>query len=62
MPLSPSDIDRLIRAIDRNTAASLAAAVSALAYNKPSIQPTTAMKGAVRSSFEEFLKEVQLKS
>ncbi len=58
MTASSDDVNKLIRALDRNTAAILAAAACGLADGKPSLNPTTAMTGAVRSAFEQFLKEV----
>ena len=59
MPLAPKDMDRLILAINRNTAAQLAVAAMAAQQGKPSPTPTLVIKAAVRSTYADFLKELQ---
>ncbi len=58
MPLSPNDMERLIKAINRNTAAQLAAAAMAAQHGKASVEPTLALMAAVSSTFAAYLQEV----
>jgi len=58
MPLSPNDMDRLILAINRNTAAQLAAAAMVGPARKSGRRATT--KAAVSSTSTDFLKEIQI--
>jgi hypothetical protein len=59
MPLSPNDTERLIKAINRNTAAQLAAAAMAAQHGKSGAVPTAYIKAAVNSVFEEFVKVIE---
>jgi glutamate/tyrosine decarboxylase-like PLP-dependent enzyme len=58
MPLDSTDMNKLIRAINRNTAAQLAAAAIAGQHGKASVDPTGALKAAVSSTFDEFVRKV----
>jgi hypothetical protein len=51
-------MNKLIRAINRNTAAQLAAAAIAGQHGKASVDPTGALKAAVSSTFDEFVRKV----
>jgi hypothetical protein len=59
MPLDQNALNKLIRAINRNTAAQLAAAAIAGQHGKASVEPTGALKAAVSSTFDEFVSKIE---
>jgi hypothetical protein len=59
MPLSPNDMERLITAINRNTAAQLTSAAMASQAGKSALKPQAALMGAVSQTFAEFLAEIR---
>jgi len=54
MPVSPNDMERLLRAINANTAAILTAAVVVAHKGKPASQPSQGEKTIIEGIFQGF--------
>ncbi|WP_424671963.1 hypothetical protein [Candidatus Binatus sp.] len=58
MPLSPNDMERLLKAINSNTAALLTTAAMAAHKGKPGLSANNADVAAVLEAYETLLKAV----